>query len=149
MARTKNKKNKQPILENFMQQVAAKNEGAKYLLNPKGEISMSDVIAQLIEPYKEDAPDYQSFRTLVTFACTAWNASILPPEERDEMLDKMLEALPSQKKKRSEIVGFIAELMNRKKQLFPHITRMIVEFKVTDLGQEFHIAIASTLGKQE
>jgi hypothetical protein len=39
--------------------------------------------------------------------------------------------------------------MNRKRRLFPHVTRMLVDFKVTDPGQDFHIAIASTLGKQE
>lgn len=75
MARTKNKnknkKNKQPILESFRQEVAAKRGDAKYLVNPSGEISMSDAISQLIEPFREDVPDYNSFRTLVTFACTA------------------------------------------------------------------------------
>jgi hypothetical protein len=148
MARTKTNKNKQPILENFVQKVATKTKAAKYVVNPKGEISLSDAISQLIEPYRDDAPDYQSFRTLVTFACTAWNASILPPEKREEMLEKMLAVLPPKKENRIETLGLVKELMDRKKKLFPKVSRMIVEFKVTDLGNDFHIAIASTLEKQ-
>jgi hypothetical protein len=30
----------------------------------------------------------------------------------------------------------------------PNITRMIIEYKVTDQGDDFHIAIASTLDKK-
>ena len=149
MARTRNKKRKQPILENFMQEVAAKTGDAKYLVNPSGEISMSDAISQLIEPFRDDAPDYKSFHTLVTFACVAWNASVLPPDERDEMLNKIITGVSRRKKNRSEINEFIKELMDRKRKLFPHVSRMIVEYKVTDLGDDFHIAIASTMGKRE
>jgi hypothetical protein len=142
------KKDRQPILENFMQKVAAKaGDNAKYLVNPPGEISMSDAISQLIEPYKDDAPDYKAFRTLVTFGCTAWNASILPQDQRTEMLEKVLAALTAGKKDHAEMLEFVNELMDRKKRLFPHVTRMIVDFKVTDRGDDFHIAVASTLSK--
>lgn len=65
------------------------------------------------------------------------------------MLDKIIKGISSRKKNRSEILEFIKELMDRKKKLFPHVSRMILEFKVTDLGDDFHIAIASTLGKQK
>jgi len=152
MARTKNKHHKKeskPILETFVQKVTAKaGDNAKYLVNPKGEISMSDAISHIIEPYRNDAPDYHSFSTLVTFACTAWNASVLPDAERDEMLNLMLNALPARKRDRGEALGLVKEFMNRKKALYPDITRLIVDFKVTDLGDDFHIAVASTLQKE-
>lgn len=152
MARTKNKhqkKENKPILETFVQKVTAKaGDNTKYLVNPKGEISMSDAISHVIELYRDDAPDYHSFKTLVTFACTAWNASVLPDAKRDEMLNQMLKALPARKKDRSEALGLVKELMDRKKALYPDVTRMVVDFKVTDLGDDFHIAVASTLQKE-
>jgi predicted CopG family antitoxin len=134
-------------MEKFIQEVAEKHEGMRHLVNPEGEISMSDAISQLIEPYRQDAPDIQSFRSLVTFACVAWNATIMPKEKRDEMLHEILAELPAQSDERTYVRDFLKELMKRKQKLFPHVTRMIMEYKVTDLGNDFHIAIASTLGK--
>lgn len=148
MTRTRKSKKKQPIMENFVQKVAAKNTGAKFVINPEGEISMSDAISQLIEPFREDAADYQSFHTLVTFACIAWNAAILPFEDQKELLQKTLAEFPPQKNTRIDVLRLIQALRDRKELLFPNVSRMIVEFNVTELGDDFHIAIASTLGKQ-
>ena len=70
-------------MQEFVKQVKTENEGMKFLLNAKGEISMSDAISHLIEPFREDAPNYNSFSNLVTFACIAWNISILPEEHKE------------------------------------------------------------------
>jgi hypothetical protein len=43
------------------------------------------------------------------------------------------------------MLGLITELMDRKRKLFPHVSRMIMDYKVTERGNDFHIAIASTL----
>lgn len=145
----RHKKSKQPILENFIGKVTEKTGDAKYMVNPSGEISMSDAISQIVEPYRDDALDYHAFRTLVTFACTAWNASILSDDKRKEMLNAMLTALPANKRDRSEALSLVKELMNRKNILYPDVKRLIVDFKVTDLGDDFHIAVASTLEKED
>jgi uncharacterized membrane protein (UPF0182 family) len=110
---------------------------------------MSDAISKLIEPYKDDAPDYNSFNNLVTFACIAWNTSILPEEKREEALRKMLKIIPGTLKDRHDISALLTELMERKRKLFPNVSRMIMEYKVTDQGNNFHIAIASTLKKKD
>ena len=149
MSRRKSTKNKQPILENFAQKFSEKNTGAKYVINPEGENRISDAISQIIAPYRKDALDTKSFESLVTYACIAWNTSILPAEEQTDMLQKILMGLPAQKKTRAEVLGFIKELMARKELLFPNVSKMIVEFKVTNLGKDFHIAIASTPAKPD
>ena len=118
-------------------------------INPKGEISISDAISQLIEPYKEDAPDYNSFRTLVTFACLAWNLSILPGKDHAKLIKEMLALAPANIEDRLDLLGLVTELMDRKKLLFPEVKRLIVEFKVTERGKDFHIAIASTLEEED
>jgi hypothetical protein len=166
MARTKNKKKTtlgeivlQPqvspdkggssILQKLMRQVQAKTGGrAQTLVNPEGELSISDAINNIIEPYRDTAPDYQAFKKLVMVACTAWNASILPPDEREKMLTDMGKLMPDPQS-REDFVEIVKDLMKRKKKLYPNVDRMIVEFKVTDRGDDFHIAIASTLNKKE
>jgi hypothetical protein len=97
MKRRRKNKSNEAILKDFAQKVTAKKENAKFLLNPNGEVSMSDAISKLIEPYRDDAPDYNGFRNLVTFGCIAWNASNLPTEEQDELINKMLAAVPRSK----------------------------------------------------
>jgi hypothetical protein len=134
-------------MEKFIQEVAAKHDGVKHLVNPEGEISMSDAISKIIEPFRQDVSDLKSFRILVSFACVAWNATIMPKEKWDEMLREILAEVPTQSDDRIQVRILLKELMKRKQKLFPHVTRMIMEYKVSDLGNDFHIAIASTLEK--
>lgn len=163
MARAKNKKKTIPgeiapqaqasqdkggssILQKMMRQVQSKTGFTKTMINPEGELSISDAISNIIAPYRDTAPDYQAFKKLVMVACAAWNASILPAQKREEMLADMRKAMPDQQS-REDFTEIIKDLMKRKKKLYPHVDRMIVEFKVTDRGDDFHIAIASTLKK--
>lgn len=149
MPRKRKTKSNGAILKDFAQKVTAENEHVKFLLNPKGEVSMSDAVSQLIEPYKDDAPAYDAFLNLVTFGCLAWNASILPAKQQDEMINKMLVSVPGNVDDRLEMLGLVTELMDRKRKLFPKVSRMIVDFKVTDQGDGFHIVVASTLEKKD
>ena len=150
MARTKNKRHKkdsEPLLENFMEKVAGKKGKTEYQINPKGEISMSDAITQIIEPYVDDAPDYRSMQNLVTYACAAWNISISTEDEQNDV-NALFSKLPTRKKNREETLSLLHALIERKRKLFPNVTRKIVDFKVTDRGDDFHIAVASTLPKE-
>jgi hypothetical protein len=148
MTRKRKHQTNKAILEGFANKLTSKDANMKFKINPKGEISMSDAISELIEPFKDDAPDYNSFRNLITYGCIAWNAANLPVKEQDDLINKMLAAVPSYSMEdRLELLGLIAELMDRKKKLFPDISRMIIDFKVTDQGGNFHIAVASTLEK--
>jgi hypothetical protein len=126
----------------------SERKNRKIPVQSQGEISMSDAISKLIEPYKQDAPDYNSFNNLVTFACIAWNTSILPDEKREKALQEMLKVLPGTLKDRRDLYLLLTELMERKRSLFPNVSRMIVEHKVTEQGDTFHIAIASTMEKK-
>ena len=51
MPRKRKKRARKSILENFAEEVMSEHEDMKFLINPKGEISMSDAISQLIKPY--------------------------------------------------------------------------------------------------
>ena len=171
MARTKNKKNKgspqmsgeisdkkakssdeiqnnsgSSILKNLMREVKAKTGFTQTLVNPEGELSISDAISKIIAPYRDTAQDYESFHKLVTIACAAWNASILPADKRESMLADMRNLMPDQRS-REDFTEIVKELMKRKNKLYPKVDRMIVQFKVTDRGNDFHIAVASTLKK--
>src|SRR3970040_1882639 len=137
MSRKRKKKGVSPILKDLADKVTAEGKIEKFLFNPKGEISMSDAISQLIEPYRDDAPDYNSFNNLVTIACIAWNTSNLPEKTRDEAINKMLAEIPGRKEYRLEMICLITKLIDRKRKVFPNVTRMIMEYKVTDQASNF------------
>ena len=149
MPRKRKRHARKTILEDFADQVRSEHEDMKFLMNPKGEISMSDAISQLIEPYKDDMTDYNSFTNLVSLGCIAWNTSILPEHQRDEAIDKMVSLIPGGSKDRLVMLGILLELIERKRELFPNVSKVIIEHKVTDRGRDFHIAIASTMEKKD
>ena len=136
------------ILKNLMREVKAKTGFTKTLVNPEGELSISDAISKIIAPYRDTAQNYESFDKLVTVACAAWNASILPVAERERLLAEMRKLMPDQQR-REDFTEIVKELMKRKNKLYPKVKRMIVQFKVTDRANDFHIAIASTMEKKE
>ncbi len=146
MAGAKNKKDNSgsSILQNLMREVKSETGFTKTLVNPKGEVSISDAISKIIAPYRNAAQDYESFHKLVTVACAAWNASILPVAERESMLTDMRKLMPDQQS-REDFTAIAKDLMKRKNRLYPQVNRMIIQFKVTDRGNDFHIAIASTM----
>ncbi len=150
MPRKRNKKSQKrssPIFQELTLDVKAKIGLTKTVVNPEGEISMSDAISNIIAPYRNAAPDYQSFQKLVSIACTAWNATFLSADNRTKMLDNMRQLMPDQQS-REDFTAIVQDLMKRKNKLYPNINRIIVQFRVTNQENGYHIAIASTLEKK-
>ena len=136
------------ILQKLVRDVKAKTGFTKTLVNPEGEISISDAISKVIAPYRDTAQNYHSFHKLVMVACTAWNAAIMPVGQRESMLADMRKLMPDQQS-REDFTAIVKELMKRKNKLYPKVNRMIVQFKVTERRNDFHIAIASTMENKE
>jgi hypothetical protein len=141
-------KSSSSILKKLVRDVKAKTGFTKTLINPEGELSISDAISEIIAPYRDVAQDYESFHKLVAVACAAWNATILPVEKRESMLADMRQAMPDQQAC-EDFTAIVKELMKRKNKLYPNVNRVIVQFKVTNRKNDFHIAIASTMKKDE
>jgi hypothetical protein len=119
----------------------------KFVVEPKGQVKMSDVLERFAEPYLEFVDTTEQHRKLFTLAALAWNASFLPPGEQAKMIDEVLGAgFPADagelKAGLKEIVG---ALIARKQALFSGYTRKIINFELTDAGNSFHLTVASTL----
>lgn len=149
MARKRKRVADSSLMREFVNQVKTEHQEIKFLLNAKGEINMSDAITHLIEPFKNDATDYESFKGLVTLARIAWNTSLFPEETKEKVLGEMLDIFKGSIEEQVETFNLLGELIERKRKIFPNISRTIVEHKVTDRGNNFHIAIASTLEKKK
>jgi len=120
-------------------------EGSKLLTNPKGEVKMSDVIEEFMEPYRGLAHNLQEYKNLLALVILAWNASFFDEAKREEMFAQMTGSQILLQENQEEFRKFFNELLERKQRYFADNHRKIVEFDVKDLGDEFYFSVASTL----
>ncbi|MFQ5811959.1 MAG: hypothetical protein ACE5I2_02020 [Anaerolineae bacterium] len=109
---------------------------------------MSEVLTAFIEPYIESASTEEAHRKLLMLAIVAWNAALLPEEDQQDIVDKAVEAIPAASwAMRAYMRTFMSKLIKRKKTYFSEYTRMILDFELTDMGEGYHLSVASTLEK--
>jgi hypothetical protein len=120
----------------------------KLIFNPAGEVKMSDVLGQVIEPYLEELETLDAYRTLVTAGAMAWNNTLLPPEGQAAGFTA-IDGLDIPAKNKEIMKELIMTLMKRKQALFPDIRRFIISYEVSDLGNQWHLSVASTIGTGE
>ena len=137
-----------PTLQSLMDEVQAEEElkDHKILINPRGEVKMSDVIAELVRPCSENVTSLDEYKDLIALACIAWNTANLPKQKQKKSIRDGLQTLPDLPEDLlQDTSALIMELIKRKKLLFPDNHRMIINFRVTETKEHFNIAIASTL----
>ncbi|HID86163.1 MAG TPA: hypothetical protein EYP55_02155 [Anaerolineae bacterium] len=108
---------------------------------------MSQVLRDFVEPYLEFADTEEAYRKLLTLAVLAWNASFLSEEERQDMIDRVLSEGLSEAddELKAGLKSIVNMLIRRKEEHFAAYTRRIIDFDVTDTGEGYHLAVASTL----
>ena len=121
--------------------------GSKVVYEPAGGEKMSEVLEDFVEPYRELADTDDSFRKLLTLGMLAWNAALLPEDQRWAMIDEMLAAGFSRCSKADLAAGreVVEVLVRRKEEQFAENQRAIISFQLTDTGDGYHLSVASTL----
>ena len=123
--------------------------GAKIAVEPRGEVKMSKALTDFVEPYLELAniDTTEDYQKLLTLAIVAWNASLLPEEEQQDMIDTISdEALPlADEELKAGLKEITRMLIARKKKYFSEYARTILEFELTDTRGGHYLAVVSTL----
>ena len=136
-------------LQQKMQQGELRNQFAGTIANPKGEVKMSEVLEEFVEPYLDAAHNHSQREKLFSIAIIAWNLAILPESDRQSMINKFLkEALNTNDPlTRQDTKGILDELIARKQKFFANNQRLIVDFELQDTGSSFHLSVASMLSR--
>src|SRR5579875_3884268 len=94
--------------------------GTQVVYSPAGREKMSEVLEDLVEPYRGMALDAESFRRLLSLGVLAWNVALLPEDERWSTIDKMVDDLlpGAGELDRSEVLAVIGALVRRKLEHF-------------------------------
>jgi hypothetical protein len=117
--------------------------GRQLVPPPRGDKKMSQVLIEFIEPYADNADSDESFKKLLTIAIIAWNASLLPLKERQDLIDQTITIL--QPELRQDMKGILEGMIQRKETHFAHIRRMIMDYEVEMTPGGWHVIVASTL----
>ena len=81
-------------MQEFARQFKAKRVGAQVTFQSSSE-KMSEVLEEFLAPYTHIPKAFDEYNRLVAVGIMAWNAAIIPSAERQQLLDKAIEALPA------------------------------------------------------
>jgi hypothetical protein len=115
----------------------------KFIRNARGQVKMSEVLSEFIEPYERMAKTEDAYNRLLSVAVVAWNAALLPDRQRHELITTMINAAKTPDADEAKLV--IQELISRKDKYFPDIKRFIISYELTMTREGPHISVASTL----
>jgi hypothetical protein len=126
-------------------------KNAGMVTTPKGMAKMSEVLQAFVDPYLDDAKNHSQREMLFDLAAMAWNLSYMAKNERQLAIKEMIGKLSNhsdsltQRKMRESV----EELISRKLELFPHDRRFIAEFHLEEMGDSFHLSVASAMMDQD
>ncbi len=124
------------------------NKISDIVTNPLGEVKMSDVLEEFVDPYLPAMKNHSQREKLFTMAAIAWNAAIMPEQERQSMLEQTIEqSFAGNPLAQMDALNIIGEMVDRKQQFFADNKRLIMDFQLQDMGETFHLSVASTLPK--
>jgi len=142
----KRKKRKQRNLYESLKTELTKNipiDGSKILVQPSGQTKMSEVLLEFLEPYSRYWRTKEDLNKLLGVAVIAWNAALLPGNERKEIIENALKAAPHEI--RQDMKAIVDEMIERKETHFAHNTRFIINYQVTMTQKGPHVTALSTL----
>jgi hypothetical protein len=120
------------------------SEKAGIIHNPSGQVRMSEVLIEFIAPYAAEARTEEEHKRLLSVALVAWNAALFPANQRQEMVDSIIDkAIPSFAADDAKLI--IHELIRRKDRYFSEITRAMLSYELTMTKDGPHVFVASTL----
>jgi len=142
-------KNLEALREKMQEEGIFGDLAANMVIEPKGEVKMSEVLKQFVEPYRDTVHNLQQCKSLLSLAGIAWNAALMSESEQQSIVDEFLEEslVTDDAQTKQDTKEIIAELIARKNQHFSHIKRLIMDFDVKQSGQRYDISVASTLLK--
>jgi hypothetical protein len=139
--RSRNRK----LTASILKKAEWKLRGQKITTEPTEDgVKMSEVLDAFIEPYRHTAPAGDELRKLISLAIGAWNIALSPPEEQEAMLQSSLDDITDDEDIKTDLREVLAEMIERKNTHFSEYRRVIIDFQLTDLGDEDHLTVIST-----
>ena len=145
--RTEKSKKAEDNLERYRQKISKVDgfENAKMVRSEDmGHVSMSDVFSEFVAPFRQFVKTDEEFKKLHMIAAIAWNATLLPAEKRESMLEQFRQTLPG-KQAKIDFDHTIEDFIWHKQHNYPQYRRMILDIEFTADEGENHLNVVSTI----
>ena len=147
--RKKRKRRKQPPKKYAQIVSKMKKKGTfdvqKVLYEPKGEVKMSAIVLDFVEPYAKHTKTPEAYQTLIRIAMIAWNVALLPETEHEAMIDIPITNQHLSRADRKEIRNLLEGLIERKNKHFADYNRAIMDYQLAETKDGITLSIASSL----
>lgn len=115
----------------------------------------SAALIDIAEPLASDDDDRNTRHKCLLTAMLAWNLSLLPEAERKEQTLRFFEMLAGtgmegEASDAGSFPGFeevIAELINRKRRLYPFDRRWLLGLELLEGPDSYHVVVQSAIGR--
>jgi hemerythrin len=148
MSHQRRRKSRQNPLDSLKHKVEAemRQAGRELRIGPSTGEKMSEVLSDFIEPWIEAADTLQAYDKLLGTAIIAWNAALLPKDQRRKMLDEAVRTLEATTDRQTakDFQAIMADFIRRKERHFADNKRFIFSYEVKETKDGFHLAVAST-----
>lgn len=106
---------------------------------------ISEVFLEFTAPFNSAATTRNSFEKLIVTGIIAWNAALVTGAERQKLIDSTVQVIVDQAGEtwRHDAEVTIALLIRHKEHAFAADRRYIVDYRLTDTGQAWHLAMAA------
>jgi hypothetical protein len=120
---------------------------ADVVVNPAGEVKMSEVLEDFVEPYLDMTTSRDQRLKLLAIAVFAWNLTLMPEDQQQQELDKIVTELAKGqgRQMKQDIREILEEMMERKRQFFAQHQRYILDFELRERRNDFHLSVVSSL----
>jgi hypothetical protein len=112
--------------------------------SPPGYEKMSEVIAEFVHPYLEEAGSEQELRNLFGIAIAVWNLGLLPAPDRPAAVDQIVEV--AQPEARSDLRGLVENMLRRRMTQYAGNTRAIIQYTLSLNQRKVSLNVLSSLG---
>ena len=113
------------------------------IIRDKSAVSMSETLLEFAEPLMDviDLRDKQEYEKAVMMAICLWNCAVMQEKPgKDKKIKKMLKPFM----KDADGRAVVSYMMERKREMFPDLNRLIVNYEIVDQGDDYHLSLAST-----
>lgn len=143
--RRERKPSNQELTANILKKAEWKLKGQEITSEPTEDgVKMSEVLEAFIEPYLDPTIIGDKLRKLIGLAITAWNTALLPPKEQEAVLQSSIDDITDDANAKADLKEILTEMMERKNTYFSEYRRIIIDFKLTELGDGEHLSVVSS-----
>ena len=132
--------------ERFLGSVAPKvsqweQDGTLIRLRNNHGPKMSQVLLGFIQPILHGGETLEEYKMAVALGTVAWNAALLPADQRGQVLDDALTAVGVNA--RQDVRTMLEMLIDRKLADFADEKRLIASYQVSESGSSRYVQVAS------